>query len=158
MLDSPRLLLLLSTGGWVGGNILRHFYFTKGTFLSEHSFMVKSWGVGGGLWDYTVISCDWVYSLFPFPVPFLSRLTIISTLPACYNGIIIVPTIITDWSEVSSRIVPKDVSWAYLVSSNKFKMILHLGSCVKLAQRISDIIITTDTNVCRYKLKSEICE
>ena len=25
--------------------------------------------VGGGLWDYTVISWDWGYSLFPIPIP-----------------------------------------------------------------------------------------
>ena len=36
--------------------------------LSEHSFMVKSCGlvVVGCLWDYTVISWNWGYSLFLF--------------------------------------------------------------------------------------------
>ena len=47
------------------------------TFLSEQSFMVKSYGVDGpagsrlygGPQDYTVISWDWSHSHFPGPGP-----------------------------------------------------------------------------------------
>ncbi len=77
MLGSPRLLLLLSTWYffcWIGrGDHPETYLLTKGTFLSEHSFMVKSCGVGG--WWWWVVALGIILSttgtgstLFPIPI------------------------------------------------------------------------------------------